>query len=90
MPPSTTSDAPVMYDDEGPARKSTTAAISRASPVRPSGTPGRGLSRGSSSVCPVIGVEISPGATELTVIPCSASSIAMTLVSAPSPAFAAQ
>jgi secreted PhoX family phosphatase len=42
------------------------------------------------SSCPVISVAISPGATELTVMPCSASSRASTLVSMPRPALAAQ
>src|SRR3954470_8048736 len=68
----------------------TSAAISRASPGRRAGMPGRSLPRGSSSSWPVIGVAISPGATALTVIPCCASSSAMTFVSSPSPPFAAQ
>src|SRR3954447_25478113 len=68
----------------------TSAAISRASPGRRAGMPGRSLPRGSSSSWPVIGVAISPGATAVTVMPYCASSSAMTFVSRPSPPFAAQ
>ena len=63
----------LTYDACGPARNATTAAISRASPGRPSGTPGRDSVCGSTSSWPVIGVLISPGATAFTVIPCAAS-----------------
>ena len=45
---------------------------------------------GSLSSWPVIGVAISPGATALTVMPCSASSRAATRVSSPRPPLAAQ
>src|SRR4051794_33575309 len=51
-------------------------ATSRASPGRPAGTPGRSTLRGFTSSLSVMGVAISPGATELTVIPCSPSSSA--------------
>ena len=62
------------------------AGVPRA---RPSGMPGRGEPAGSWSSCPVIAVAISPGPTLFTVIPCSASSSAITLVSRPSPPLAA-
>jgi hypothetical protein len=39
---------------------------------------------------PVIFVAISPGATELTVMPCSASSSAITFIRPPVPCLAAQ
>ncbi|CAM5415388.1 hypothetical protein SGRIM128S_04618 [Streptomyces griseomycini] len=45
---------------------------------------------GSVSSWPVMGVAISPGATALTVMPCSASSSAITWVSSPRPPLAAQ
>ena len=90
IPPSTAHDAPVTYAAAGEASIATTAATSRASPGRPTGTPGRCCVNGSTSSCPVIGVAISPGATALTVIPSAASSCAITFVSSPSPPFAAQ
>ena len=71
------------------AERAIAAAISRASPGRPAGMPLRSVPCGSSSAWPVIGVAISPGAIELTVMPCSASSSAIVFVTPPSPCLAA-
>ena len=83
IPPSTGQLAPVTWDACGEARKAMTAAISRASPGRPSGTPGRAFWWGSWSSWPVIGVLISPGATQLAVMAYCPSSSAKVFIRPP-------
>src|SRR3712207_8701582 len=67
-------EAPVRYAERGDARNATTDAISLTWPGLPIGLPGRSSSYASSSGMSVIGVAISPGATELTRMPSRASS----------------
>lgn len=79
----------MTYDDASLQRNAITAAISCASPTRPSGTPGRDTVVGSTSVRPVSGVAISPGATKFTVMPCCPSSRAAFFTSPPTACLAA-
>src|SRR4051812_17099140 len=82
-PPLTLRISPVMYDACRDARYTTADAISSGSPGRPSGID-RMISRFvavSERAAAVISVRTQPGATQLTVMRCGASSTASDFVS---------
>src|SRR5919202_6460362 len=84
LPPSTTSDAPVMYDAPSDARNATAFATSSGVPGRP-----RGVWRpASSSAGSDEAVAIQPGATEFAVTPVRPYSSAIVRIIPSSPAFA--
>src|SRR5262249_30531086 len=85
LPPSTTSDCPVMYAASRDARKHTAAATSSGVPARPTGVY-RAASR-SDSVLEAVAIH--PGATPLIVIPLRAVSSATARIIPSIPAFAA-
>ena len=71
---------PVMYDEESDARKYTHSAISSAFPSLPSAMVSASESRVSCPRTFTISVSMTPGATQLTLIPLGASSAARDLV----------
>jgi hypothetical protein len=74
---------------DGAARKTTPAAISNGSPIRPTGVAARTASIALSGIPSVIRVLVKPGATALTVTPLRAYSRARVLVRPIIPALAA-
>src|SRR5215217_6255809 len=93
QPPSTSHDAPLTNFAAGDARKTTAAAISSVSPIRPRGvlsSSDRSYS-GEAANCPAfIGVRILPGATQLTRTPWGPSSVAKARVINSTAPFVAQ
>src|SRR5882762_2535529 len=85
LPPSTTSDCPVMYEAAGDARKATAAATSSGVPARPIGVCSPAIRSDSVEDA----VAIHPGATPLMVIPSTALSSATARIIPSIAAFAA-